>query len=308
VPIKWFRKIILNHNQLLIIRFDKRRGGGGSILMVSNTEESMWDAETYHKVSDIQESWAIELLEKIKISESEIVMDAGCGTGRVTKIIANKVKRGKVYAVDLDENMIINAKKNLKDLSNIVFVKSDLSDVKLPEKIDLVFSNAVIHWILDHKKLFTNFWDVLKPGGKLLIQCGGKGNLDTIPNALEKVRITQRFDHYFKNWKIPWNFASSADTIKILNEIGFKDIQANLVEKKTKFGNFQEYILFMKTVVMKPYLSYLPTTENNNQIKNLFIDEFLTELHNKNKTKNTNEKQDLDLELNYVRLNITARK
>jgi trans-aconitate 2-methyltransferase len=276
--------------------------------MVSNTEESMWDAETYHKVSDIQESWAIELLEKRKISESEIVMDAGCGTGRVTKIIANKVKRGKVYAVDLDENMIINAKKNLKDLSNIVFVKSDLSDVKLPEKIDLVFSNAVIHWILDHKKLFTNFWDVLKPGGKLLIQCGGKGNLDTIPNALEKVRMTQRFDHYFKNWKIPWNFASSADTIKILNEIGFKDIQANLVEKKTKFGNFQEYILFMKTVVMKPYLSYLPTTENNNQIKNLFIDEFLTELHNKNKNKNTNEKQDLDLELNYVRLNITARK
>jgi trans-aconitate 2-methyltransferase len=276
--------------------------------MVSNTEESMWDAETYHKVSDIQESWAIELLEKRKISESEIVMDAGCGTGRVTKIIANKVKRGKVYAVDLDENMIINAKKNLKDLSNIVFVKSDLSDVKLPEKIDLVFSNAVIHWILDHKKLFTNFWDVLKPGGKLLIQCGGKGNLDTIPNALEKVRMTQRFDHYFKNWKIPWNFASSADTIKILNEIGFKDIQANLVEKKTKFGNFQEYILFMKTVVMKPYLSYLPTTENNNQIKNLFIDEFLTELHNKNKIKNTNKKQDLDLELNYVRLNITARK
>ncbi len=276
--------------------------------MVSNTEESNWDAETYHKVSDIQESWAIELLEKRKISESEIVMDAGCGTGRVTKIIANKVKRGKVYAVDLDENMIINAKKNLKDLLNIVFVKSDLSDVKLPEKIDLVFSNAVIHWILDHKKLFTNFWDLLKPGGKLLIQCGGKGNLDTIPNALEKVRMTKRFDHYFKNWKIPWNFASSADTIKILNEIGFKDIQANLEEKKTKFGNFQEYILFMKTVVMKPYLSYLPTTENNNQIKNLFIDEFLTELHNKNKNKNTNEKQNLDLELNYVRLNITARK
>jgi hypothetical protein len=64
----------------------------------------------------------------------------------------------------------------------------------------------------------------------------------------------------------------------------------------------------MKTVVMKPYLSYLPTTENNNQIKNLFIDEFLTELHNKNKIKNTNKKQDLDLEFNYVRLNITARK
>jgi trans-aconitate 2-methyltransferase len=276
--------------------------------MVSNTEDSNWDAETYHKVSDIQESWAMELLEKRKMSENEIVMDAGCGTGRVTKIIANKVKRGKVYAVDLDENMIINAKKNLRDLSNIVFVESDLSDVKLPEKIDMIFSNAVIHWVLDHKKLFTNFWDLLKPDGKLLIQCGGKGNLDTIPNTLEKVRKSKRFDHYFKNWKIPWNFASSEDTIKILEGVGFKDIQARLEEKKAKFGNFQEYILFMKTVVMKPYLSYLPTTENNNKIKNLFINEFLNELSNKNKNYNPNGKQDLDLELNYIRLNITARK
>jgi trans-aconitate 2-methyltransferase len=275
--------------------------------MVLHTDDNNWDAETYHKVSDIQESWAIELLEKRKVGENEIVMDAGCGTGRVTKIIANKVKRGKVYAVDVDENMIINAKKNLKDLPNIVFVKSDLADVILPEKIDLVFSNAVIHWILDHKKLFTNFWNLLKPGGKLLIQCGGKGNLDTIPNTLEKVRKSKRFNQYFENWKIPWNFASSEDTIKILNEIGFKDVQANLEEKKAKFRNLQEYILFMKTVVMKPYLSYLSTTDNNNnKIKNLFIDEFLNELYNNN--KNTNRKQNIDLELNYVRLNITARK
>jgi trans-aconitate 2-methyltransferase len=279
--------------------------------VVSKVEDNNWDAETYHKVSNIQELWAIELLEKRKINENEIVMDAGCGTGRVTKIIANNVKRGKVYAVDLDENMITNAKMNLKDFSNTVFIKSDLSDVKLSEKIDLIFSNAVIHWILDHEKLFTNFWNLLKPGGELLIQCGGKGNLGTIPNILEKVRKNNNFSHYFKNWKIPWNFASSTDTIKILEKTGFKDVQASLTERTAKFENFQEYILFMKTVVMKPYLSYLSylsVADNNNKIKNLFINEFLNELYINNKNKNTKSKQDIDLELDYVRLNITARK
>lgn len=280
--------------------------------MVSKVEDNNWDAETYHKVSNIQELWAIELLEKRKINENEIVMDAGCGTGRVTKIIANNVKRGKVYAVDVDENMITNAKMNLKDFSNILFIKSDLSEVKLPEKIDLIFSNVAIHWILDHEKLFTNFWNLLKPGGELLIQCGGKGNLGTIPNILEKIRKSNNFIHYFKNWKIPWNFASSTDTIKILEKTGFKDVQASLTERTAKFGNFQEYILFMKTVVMKPYLSYLSylsVADNNNKLKNLFIDEFLNELYiNNKKDKNTNGKQDIDLELDYVRLNITARK
>jgi trans-aconitate 2-methyltransferase len=120
--------------------------------MVSNIKDNNWDAETYHKISNIQEAWATEILEKRKMSENEVVLDAGCGTGRVTKIIANNVKRGKIYAVDMDENMITNAKKNLKDFSNIIFIKSDLSDLNLPEKIDLIFSNAVIHWVLDHKK------------------------------------------------------------------------------------------------------------------------------------------------------------
>ena len=272
-----------------------------------NIENNNWDAETYHKVSNIQESWATEILEKRKFKVNEIVLDAGCGTGRVTKIIANNVKRGKVYAVDLDDNMITNAKKNLKDFSNIVFIKSDLSVVELPEKMDLIFSNAVIHWVLDHKKLFTNFSALLKSGGELLIQCGGQGNLGTIPIVLEKVRKSNSFKNYFKNWNTPWNFASSTDTKKILKEIGFKDIQVNLIKKIANFQNYQDYILFMKTVVIKPYLSYLPT-DNNNKIKNLFIDEFFLELDKKNNRNTIDKTTDTNFEIDYVRLNITGTK
>jgi len=70
-------------------------------------------------------------------------------------MIADIVKKGKVYAVDTDDNMIANTKKNIKDFSNIVLIKPDLSDLDLLEIWDLVFTNAVIHGILDHKKIFT---------------------------------------------------------------------------------------------------------------------------------------------------------
>ena len=124
---------------------------------------------------------------------------------------------------------------------------------------------------------------------------------------MEKVRKTNSFKNYFKNWNTPWNFASSTDTKKILEDIGFKNIQVNLIKKIANFRNYQEYILFMKTVVIKPYLSYLPT-DNNNKIKNLFVEEFFREL-DKNNNRNTNDKtRDTNFEIDYVRLNITGTK
>jgi trans-aconitate 2-methyltransferase len=268
-----------------------------------NSENNNWDAENYHRVSTVQESWATELLEKRKIGEYEVVMDAGCGTGRVTGTIANAVKKGRVYAVDIDVNMITKAKENLKDFSNITFIKSDISEVRLPEKIDLIFSNAAIHWILDHKKLFSNFWELLKPNGELLIQCGGKGNLELVHTILEKLRKGNTFKHYFADWKSPWNFASPADVKKTLSDIGFNDTQAQLKKKTAKFENHEEFVLFMKTVVMKPYLAYLPA-DNNNETRNSFMGEFINELTKNQKTN----KADVDLKLEYVRLDITGRK
>lgn len=202
--------------------------------------------------------------------------------------------------------MMTNAKKNLKDFANIVFIKSDLSNLELPEKVDLIFSNAVIHWIVDHKKLFIKFWKLLKQDGELLIQCGGKGNLGSTHVVLEEIRKSKIFKQYFEHWKNPWNFATPIDTIKILNSIGFKDVQAFLTKSTANFENHQEYTLYMKTVVMKPYLSYLPDDNSNHDgIRNLFMGTFLDKLKEQSTEKKTNS--DL-LKIDYVRLNITGRK
>jgi trans-aconitate methyltransferase len=277
--------------------------------MESNNRNDNWDAENYHRVSTVQESWATELLEKRRMGEYEVVMDAGCGTGRATATIANAVKKGRVYAVDIDDNMIAKAKENLRDFSNIAFIKSDMSEVSLPEPIDLIFSNAAIHWVLDHKKLFSNFWELLKPKGELLIQCGGKGNLGMVHTILEKLRKGNTFKHYFADWRNPWNFASPEDIKKTLNDTGFKDAQAQLKKKTAKFENYQEFTLFMRTVVMKPYLAHIPADNNNNNNNNEIRDSFMVEFMNElKKNQSTRKKADIDLELHYVRLDITGRK
>jgi len=273
-----------------------------------------WDAETYHKISHIQETWAKELLSKNEWKGNEVVLDAGCGSGRVTNIIAKILNKGRIFAVDIDENMIRIARKKCKHLKNVFFLNSDLINVYLPEPVDIVFSNAVIHWIPNHYQLFKKFWNLLKPEGKLLIQCGGKGNLGKTYSFLESIRKEKAFVQYFRDWKDPWYFPSTTETNSILKTTGFREIRTEMTKKIAIFQGFEEYRLFMKTVVMKPYLSYLPS-DDNNPTRNLFIDSFMKQIKRNNKDflKDNDEKKGSSSgkeqpSIDYVRLDIHAIK
>ena len=84
-----------------------------------------WDASTYDRISDAQESWGHKIIECRKWKGNEIVLDAGCGSGRLTKILSIKVPHGKVIAIDSDSSMIRFAKERLVKISNIQFIKMD---------------------------------------------------------------------------------------------------------------------------------------------------------------------------------------
>ena len=261
-----------------------------------------WDAKTYDRISDVIESWGDKTIKRRKWKGNEIVLDAGCGSGRLTKILSIKVPHGKVFAVDFDLSMLRLAKENLAKISNIQFIKMDISEIKLAEKVDVVFSNAVLHWILNHKKVFEQFWQILKPRGQLLIQCGGHKNLTKTLSILNKVRKSKEFYNYFCNnkgediWNEPWYFARKEDTEKILQEIGFRNIQVFLENKEAKFPNKEAYLLFIKTIVLRPYLEYLP----NDMLKDKFAKSVIYEIEDNAK--------ELQWKLDYVRLNINAIK
>lgn len=266
-----------------------------------------WDAETYHKISHIQETWAKELISKYEWKGDEVVLDAGCGSGRVTNILARKLNKGRIYAVDVDENMIRIAKKKYKHLKNLFFLKSDLLYVDLLEPVDIVFSNAAIHWIPNHFQLFSRFWDILKPKGRILIQCGGKGNLGRTHGILESIRMEKEFVQYFRDWKDPWYFPSTSETNSILKTIGFSEIRTEITKKTALFHDFEDYKLFMKTVVMKPYLSYLPSNDNN-LTRDLFIELFIKQIKKNNKDSLMVDGGKEQPSIDYVRLNIHAIK
>jgi len=261
-----------------------------------------WDALTYDNISDVIESWGLDLIERLNWKGNEIVLDAGCGSGRLTKIISTKLPKGKVFAVDLDSSMIKLANERLGKISNVKFIQSNICDIELQDKIDVIFSNAVLHWISNHRKVFRHFWQILKPNGQLSIQCGGYGNLTKTLSVFNKVRKSLEFCNYFCNrkgesiWNEPWYFAKAEDTVKILKEIGFKNIEVSLENKVAKFHDKEDYFIFIKTIVLRPYLEYL----SNDKLKNMFAKAVLHEIE-------TNFKE-LQWKLDYVRLNIHAKK
>ena len=272
-----------------------------------------WDALTYDQVSRlVQYKWGQQVIKWRKWCGNEIIMDAGCGSGLLTKQLAKQVPRGKVYAVDIDSNMIKQAKDNLKSFDNVEIIQSSFTDVKLSTQVDVIFSNSALHWVLDHRKAFQNFWEMLKPmnnnnnsnSGQLLIQCGGYGNLQKIIAILEGITHLDQFKEHFADWKQPWYFAKTEDTSKLLREIRYVNIKVYYSDDQVTLPNRRIYSKFVKTVVMKPYLDHLSLhNDDTDKLKDVFLELFLDEVG-----KYSSGKFNKSWSLDFVRLNIIAHK
>jgi trans-aconitate 2-methyltransferase len=264
--------------------------------MNNNNNNYSWDARTYDKVSsNVQLEWGRKLLEKRRWIGNEIVMDAGAGSGNLTKILADKVPQGYVYAVDADSNMVQQAKSDLSNCGNVQVIHSSMDKVSLPTEVDVIFSNAALHWVLDQEGVFLHFWKLLKPNsGELSIDYGGHGNLGRPISVIFKIMQSEQFKEHFANWKQSWYFPKPDETERLLQKVGFKEIQVSLSSHITSFPDRQSFATFVRTVIMKPFLGYLPDAD----MKEQFIDAFLNEF----------EGHGWPWSLEFMRLTISARK
>ncbi|MDQ6775329.1 MAG: methyltransferase domain-containing protein [Actinomycetota bacterium] len=244
-----------------------------------------WNAATYDRISDPQLAWALEQLDRLDLGGDEVVLDAGCGSGRVTALLADRVPRGRVYAVDAAPSMIEHARSALGDSATVLF--QDLAELDLPEPVDAVFSNATFHWIPDHDKLFARLHRALKPGGRLVAQCGAVGNIDAFRAASDSVAAEEPFDHYFVGWQRPWNYADAEETAIRLTRAGFSDVKCWLEPKRVELADPRP---FVETVCLVRHLDPLPEG-----LRGPFIDRVLA-------------RTGTPLVLEYVRLNMSARR
>jgi trans-aconitate 2-methyltransferase len=242
--------------------------------------ERDWDATTYDRVSDPQFEWALEQLERLPLDGDEVVLDAGCGSGRVTAVLVERLPRGRVYGVDVAPSMVAHAQQALGGRATILC--QDLVELELPEPVDAAFSNATFHWIHDHDALFAALARAMKPGARLVAQCGGEGNIDSFRRSADSVAAEPPFARHFADWQQPWNYASAAETATRLGRAGFADVNTWLQPKRAHPER-----AFVETVCLLPHLRGLPT-----ELRDEFVDRVLAH-------------EDM---LDYVRLNITARR
>jgi trans-aconitate 2-methyltransferase len=255
-----------------------------------------WDASRYHRLSDPQFAWGLRILDRLRLRGDETVVDAGCGTGRLTAELLARLPRGRIVAVDASSQMLEKAQAHLEPRfdGRITFIRSDLLELDLPETADCIFSTATFHWIKDHERLFGRLHATLKPGGRLLAQCGGGPNLSRILGRASGILRQPEYAAYFEDWSDTWEFANEAETERRLQDAGFEDVRVFLEPDTPVLPNAADYRAFLETVIMRTLLRRLP----DDRLRGRFLDR-MTELGAGDRPP---------LSLDYWRLNIEGRR
>jgi len=220
--------------------------------------KSDWDASTYHRVSGPQLGWGRKVLSRLDLRGDETVVDAGCGSGRLTAELLDRLPRGRVIAVDASPSMLRVAAQELQRYGDrVAFVESDLLRLDLDEVADVVVSTATFHWVLDHPALFAVLLRALRPGGRLLAQCGGEGNLARIRARARRLLEAPEFAPSMATFVPPWEYADPATTARRLTAAGFVEVSTGGEDALTVFDAEPAYREFLATVIMRPYLDAL---------------------------------------------------
>lgn len=243
-----------------------------------------WDAETYDAISDPQFSWGMEVLERLELKGDEDAIDAGCGSGRVAERLLARLPSGSLLAVDASEGMVAKARERMGERAS--YLVADLSELRVAEPVDLIFSTATFHWILDHEGLFAHLHAALRPGGRLVAQCGGAGNIAEHARAVATVASRAPFAPHFDGLKTMWNFSAPEETEARLRAAGFAEARCWLEPKPVTPA---DPLRFTMTVTLGPHLARLPE-----ELRRPFAEAVLAE-------------SPPPLTLEYVRLNIEAR-
>ena len=239
-----------------------------------------WNAAEYDRLAAPMARWGAEVVGWLELEGDEHVMDAGCGTGRVTSMVLSRLPRGHTIALDGSSAMIELAKKKLVRFGDRVsFVVADLQQpLSIGEPVDAILSTATFHWVSDHDALFRNLAAVLKPGGQLCAQCGGAGNIAKVAAAASKAGLELSGK----------NFATAEDTRARLVAAGFTDVEVWLHEEPTPVA----------AADLEPYLD---TICLGGLVENMDDDQRAAFVHD---VASRLPKPEID----YVRLNIRARR
>jgi trans-aconitate 2-methyltransferase len=239
-----------------------------------------WDAATYDRVSDPALRWGREVVRRLELLGDETILDAGCGTGRVTEVLLDRVPDGLVVGLDASPAMLREARGRLAPFrARLCLVQADLRRPLPLTEVDAVFSTATFHWLTDHDALFRHLSAVLRPGGQLVAQCGGAGNLAAVRAAVQSLGVAPASKHY----------PSIDETSARLASAGFTDIDVRIHASPTPLEPGGELEMYLATIPLRMELSTIAPEERAEFVRAV-------------------ARQLSPPEIDYVRLDIDARR
>lgn len=243
-----------------------------------------WDATTYERLSAPMTAMGTDVLDRLVLRGDETVLDAGCGTGNVTRLLHDRLPEGHVIAVDAAPSMVEQARDLLPP--DVDVHQADLLELTVDQPVDAVLSTATFHWVPDHDRLFARLHAALKPGGRLVAQCGGHGNVAEVKQAGLDVAQAAPYAEHFTDWATDWTFATPEETERRLHAAGFRDVWCWLTRVDVDPGDPAAYL---RAICLGSFVERLPDA-----LRAPFVTAAL-------------ERLPQPLEIHYVRLNILAR-
>jgi trans-aconitate 2-methyltransferase len=253
-----------------------------------------WDSEAYDRLSDPQFGWGVQLIESLPLRGDETVLDAGCGSGRLTAELLKRLPRGCIIALVASANMVKTAAARLSDqLDRVEFREADLSSFTLPHPVDGIFSNAVFHWVPDHAQMFHSLFGALKPGGWLVAQFGGGGNLARLKARVSMMRTDEPFRRYLEKFDEVAHYEPIEPTVARMKDAGFVDVDAGLHAAPVTFPDAVVYKNFIRSVNLHRYIAKFPP-----EVEEDFVERLAA----------LASKDDPPYTLDYVRLTVRATR
>ncbi len=200
------------------------------------SEDLSWNPQLYNQKHSFVFKYGQELIEWLQPHPGERILDLGCGTGQLTYEIHQK----GTYAVGVDysPSMIAHAQAKYPKLE---FYVMDASDFQFDQPFHAIFSNATLHWVLDVEEAIQAMYNNLTPGGRLILEMGGKGNVETILKQLKKELIEHGYPEQAK--KQVWYFPTVGEYTSLLEKYGFHVRRAYHYERPSELTDEQTGII-----------------------------------------------------------------
>jgi trans-aconitate 2-methyltransferase len=264
--------------------------------MTQRATHREWNSEAYHRLSRPQLEWGLKVLDRLALHGNETVADAGCGSGKPTAKLLERLPRGRVIAMDLSENMLQTARDHLapKFPGQVFFMAVDLQDIPLDGVLDGIFSTAAFHWVPDHDRLFRSLLRALKPGGWLEAQCGGGPNLARLRERATLLISQPDFAPFFVGWSPPWQYPDDTTTAQRMRRAGFVEVKTWLEEAPAILSDASEYKEFLAVVTLHCHVARI----SDAVLRERFMDELAQQAAT----------DDPAFTLDYWRLNLSGRK